>query len=71
MLSRRINPAMLQQDKPLGAKKKAAGLPHLADYLRLEASPAEKEAYNAATLPGTKAGTAPRTIAQLHAFMNR
>lgn len=40
----------------------------LTSYLRFDATPAEKAAYERATRPGTKAGTAPTTPAQLQAL---
>ncbi len=41
----------------------------LTTYLKTKATPEEKQAYNRASLPGTKAGSAPKTIAQLRALL--
>lgn len=41
----------------------------LTTYLREKATPEEKDRYNRSTQPGSKAGTAPRTIAQLKALV--
>lgn len=70
MMPATLTPDALKRQTRLNAQT-AREEKSLTTYLRDKASKEEKDAYRRAWQVGSKAGSGPGTVKELHAFMNR